>query len=94
MNPFLVSGRLYFILTYCPVFGVHYTLPLECPPESLPEVGPQCINTEHKADHARHLDADIDFGLLCKSESKNWHVGIIGPRFKTGYEYTQSKQQV
>ena len=26
MNPFLVSGRLYFILTYCPVFGVHYTL--------------------------------------------------------------------
>ena len=24
MNSFLVSGLLYFILTYCPVFGVHY----------------------------------------------------------------------
>jgi hypothetical protein len=27
MNPFLVSGLLYSILTYCPVFGVHYTTP-------------------------------------------------------------------
>ncbi len=26
MNPFLVSGLLYFILTSCPVFGVHYTM--------------------------------------------------------------------
>ncbi len=26
MNPFLVSGLLYFILTYCPVFGVHYSI--------------------------------------------------------------------
>jgi len=25
MIPFLVFGLLYFILTYCPVFGVHYT---------------------------------------------------------------------
>ncbi len=29
MNPFLVFGLLYFILTYCPVFGVHYILPVK-----------------------------------------------------------------
>jgi len=32
MNPFLVSGRLYFILTYCPVFGVHYNVNLGSAP--------------------------------------------------------------